>query len=169
MRTDPPDSGPELGALTAFLDYQRETMLIKTDGLSREQLAQPLAPSSLTLGGLLNHLAKVEDVWFRVRFAGLPEAGWRTGFDPATDPDWDFRTAADVDPDDLRNRYRSACAASREVVAQAGSLDQLSALPRRDGGRVDLRWILVHMIEETARHAGHADLLRESIDGAVGE
>jgi uncharacterized damage-inducible protein DinB len=74
MRTDPPDTGPELVQLTAFLDYQRETILLKTEGLTQEQLAQPLAPSSLTLAGLLNHLAKVEDVWFRVRFAGLPEA-----------------------------------------------------------------------------------------------
>jgi uncharacterized damage-inducible protein DinB len=169
MRTDPPDSGPELVALTAFLDYQRETMLQKTDGLTREQLAQPLPPSSLTLAGLLNHLARVEDVWFRVRFAGLPEADWRAGVDPAVDPDWDFRTAPDVDPDVLRARYRSACDAGRAVVEQARDLDQLSVLPRRDGGQVDLRWILIHMIEETARHAGHADLLREAIDGAVGE
>ena len=187
MRTDPPDSGPELVTLAAFLDYQRETMLQKTDGLTREQLAQPLAPSSLTLAGLLNHLAKVEDVWFRVRFAGLPEAGWRAGTDRVVDPDWDFRTASDLDadgpaepdwdfatataltPEELRERYRTACDASREVVAQAPDLDQLSARPRRDGPHVDLRWILIHMIEETARHAGHADLLREAIDGTVGE
>jgi uncharacterized damage-inducible protein DinB len=169
MRTDPPDSGPELAALTAFLDYQRETMLMKAADLGAEQLDQRLPPSSLTLGGLLNHLAWVEDVWFRHRFAGLPPALWRAGVDPAVDPDWEFRTAADLAPDELRERYRSACADSRAVVAQAASLDQLSALPRRDGGHVDLRWILIHMVEETARHAGHADLLRESIDGAVGE
>jgi uncharacterized damage-inducible protein DinB len=169
MRVDPPDSGPELLQLTAFLDYQRETVLQKADGLTREQLAQRLPPSELTLGGLLNHLARVEDVWFRVRFAGLPPAEWRAGVDPAVDPDREFRTAADVDPDVLRDRYRTACRASREVVAGAADLDQLSVLPRRDGGLIDLRWILLHMIEETARHAGHADLLRESIDGAVGE
>ena len=97
MRTDPPDSGPELLQLTAFLDYQRETMLLKTDGLSREQLATPLAPSSLTLAGLLNHLAKVEDVWFRVRFAGLPEAGWRADAEGPAEPDWDFDSATSVD------------------------------------------------------------------------
>lgn len=169
MRTDPPDSGPEIVLLTSFLDYQRETMLQKTGGLTRAQLAQPLPPSPLTLAGLLNHLAKVEDVWFRVRFAGLPEAGWRAGVDAAADPDWDFHTAVDVEPEVLRDRYRTACAASRETTGQAQDLDQLSALPRRDGGPVSLRWILIHMIEETARHAGHADLLREAIDGAVGE
>jgi uncharacterized damage-inducible protein DinB len=169
MRTDPPDSGPELLQLTAFLDFQRETILLKTDGLSREQLAQPLAPSSLTLAGLLNHLAKVEDVWFRVRFAGLPEAGWRADAEGPAEPDWDFHSATSVAPEELRERYRTACAASRAVVAEAPDLDRLSARPRRDGPHVDLRWILIHMIEETARHAGHADLLREAIDGCVGE
>jgi uncharacterized damage-inducible protein DinB len=169
MRTDPPDTGPELVQLTAFLDYQRETMLLKTEGLTREQLAQPLASSSLTLAGLLNHLAKVEDVWFRVRFAGLPAARWREDADRPADPDWDFSTAGSVPPEQLRERYRTACDASRAVVAEAPDLDQLSARPRRDGVHVDLRWILIHMIEETGRHAGHADLLREAIDGSTGE
>jgi len=168
MRTDPPDSGPELVQLTAFLDYQRETMQLKAEGLTRDQLAQPLPPSSLTLGGLLNHLAKVEDVWFRVRFAGLPTAAWRADAASPAEPDWDFTTAGSLEPEELRERYREACAASRAVVAQAPDLDRPSAQPRRDGPHVDLRWILLHMIEETARHAGHADLLRESIDGTVG-
>ena len=169
MRTDPPDSGPELVQLTAFLDYQRETMLLKTDGLTGEQLAQPLPPAALTLAGLLNHLANVEDTWFRVRFASLREAAWRADAAGPAAPDWDFDTATSVAPVELRERYRTACAASRQVVAKAPDLDQLSARPRRDGPHVDLRWILIHMIEETARHAGHADLLREAIDGVVGE
>ena len=169
MRTDPPDTGPELVQLTAFLDYQRETMLLKTDGLTREQLAQPLSPSALTLAGLLNHLAKVEDVWFRVRFEGRPEAAWRADAEGPAEQDWDFSTAGSLTPEILRERYRTACTASREVVARSRDLDQLSARPRRDGPHVDLRWILIHMIEETARHAGHADLLREALDGTVGE
>ena len=111
----------------------------------------------------------MEDVWFRVRFAGLPEAAWRADAEAPAEPDWDFGTATSVPPEELRDRYRTACTASREVVAQARDLDQLSARPRRDGPHVDLRWILIHMIEETARHAGHADLLREAIDGSVGE
>jgi hypothetical protein len=111
----------------------------------------------------------VEDSWFRERFAGLPADEAWTAVDWDADPDWEFRTAADLTPDELRDRYRQACARSREVVASAGSLDQLSAVPRRVGGQFDLRWLLLHMIEETARHAGHADLLREAIDGTVGE
>ena len=96
MRTDPPETGPELDQLTAFLDLQRETMLRKTEGLTREQLAQPHPPSTLTLGGLLNHLALVEDSWFRVRFAGLPDDDLWAGIDWDADPDYEFRTAADA-------------------------------------------------------------------------
>jgi uncharacterized damage-inducible protein DinB len=169
VRTDPPESGPELDQLTNVLDYQRETILQKTDGLTREQLAQQLPTSSLTLGGLLNHLALVEDSWFRVRFSGLPDDALWAGIDWDADPDYEFRTAADVEPKELRRRYEAACASSREVVAGAQSLDQLSVEKRQNGMHVDLRWVLLHLIEETARHAGHADLLREAVDGATGE
>ena len=166
---DPPDTGPELDQLTAYLDLQRATMLWKSEGLTREQLAQPHPPSTLTLGGLLNHLALVEDSWFRVRFAGLPDDELWAGIDWDADPDYEFRTAAELEPEELRRRYEYACARSREVVAAAASLDQLSVEPRRSGAHFDLRWVLLHLIEETARHAGHADLLREAIDGATGE
>jgi uncharacterized damage-inducible protein DinB len=169
MRPEPPESGPELQALTGFLDWQRETILLKTDGLTREQLAATLPPSSLTLAGLVNHLARVEDSWFRDRFAGLSRDELWAGHDREADPDWDFRTATELDPDELRARYREACARSRDVVAATGSLDQLSVRTSRTGNHWDLRWVLIHMIEETARHAGHADLLREAIDGTVGE
>ena len=169
MRTDPPESGPELEQLASVLDYQRETILRKTAGLDREQLAQPHPPSSLTLGGLLNHLALVEDSWFRERFAGLPEDELWAGIDWDADPDYEFRTAGDVEPEELRRRYEQACSRSREVVTAAQSLDQLSVGKRRNGRHFDLRWVLLHLIEETARHAGHADLLREAIDGTVGE
>jgi uncharacterized damage-inducible protein DinB len=169
VRIDPPETGPELDQLTSYLDLQRATMLWKTEGLTREQLALPHPPSSLTLGGLLNHLALVEDSWFRVRFAGLPEQGLWAGIDWDADPDFEFRTAAELEPEDLRRRYKEACARSRDVVAAAQSLDQLSVEPRRNGAHFDLRWMLLHLIEETARHAGHADLLREAIDGVTGE
>jgi uncharacterized damage-inducible protein DinB len=169
VRTDPPESGPELDQLTNVLDYQRETILQKTDGLTRDQLAQQLPTSSLTLGGLLNHLALVEDSWFRVRFSGLPDDALWAGIDWDADPDYEFRTAADVEPQELRRRYAAACASSREVVAGAQSLDQLSVEKRQNGMHVDLRWVLLHLIEETARHAGHADLLREAVDGTTGE
>ena len=169
MRPEPPKAGPELQALTGFLDWQRETILLKTDGLTREQLAQPLPTSSLTLAGLVNHLALVEDSWFRHRFAGLPEDQLWADHDWDADPDYEFRTAVDLEPEELRQRYRDACERSRAVAAHAGGLDLLSAVTSRDGSHWDLRWILLHMIEETARHAGHADLLREAIDGTVGE
>jgi hypothetical protein len=169
MRQDPPATGGELEQLTAFLDFQRETVLLKAEGLDAAGLRRALPPSPLTLGGLLNHLALVEDSWFRDRFAGLPEQEIWAGVDWQADPDFEFRTAADLAPDELRQRYRDACARSREVVAGADGLDQLGARPRRDGTRWSLRWLLLHMIEETARHAGHADLLREAVDGRTGE
>ena len=169
MRQDPPAIGSELEQLTAFLDYQRETVLGKAEDLDAEQFRRTLPPSSLTIGGLLNHLALVEDSWFRERFSGLPEGELWAGVDWKSDPDFEFRTAAELDPDVLRQRYRDACARSREIVAQAEDLDQVSVGAWPDGTHWNLRWMLVHMIEETARHAGHADLLRESIDGSVGE
>jgi uncharacterized damage-inducible protein DinB len=167
--SEPPNTGPELTQLPAYLDAQRAAVLRKTEGLTREQLARPLAPSSLTLGGLLNHLALVEDTWFRVRFAGLPDDPLWVGVDWDADPDWEFRTATALEPDELRQRYLRACDRSREIVARAESLDQLSAVERKGSGLFDLRWALLHLIEETARHAGHADLLREAIDGTVGD
>lgn len=100
---------------------------------------------------------------------GLEDDPLWTGHDWDADPDYEFRTAVDHDPERLRRRYRDACARSREVLARAESLDQLSVGTSRSGSNWDLRWVLLHMVEETARHAGHADLLREAIDGAVGE
>jgi Protein of unknown function (DUF664) len=169
MRTDPDSSGSEFGLLGQYLDYQRETVLLKTDGLTREQMAQPLPPSTLTLGGLLNHLALVEDSWMEVRFVGLPEREPWASVDWNLDPDWEFRTAAELEPEQLRRRYRDACDRSRRVASQATGLGQLSVQPGRNGQRFSLRWVLLHLLEETARHAGHADLLREALDGTVGE
>lgn len=169
MRTDPPSCGAERLQLTAFLDYQRATVLQKAEGLTDEQLAQRLPISSLTLAGLLNHLALVEDSWFTERFAGRPENELWTGVDWDADPDFEFRTAVDVPGAELRRRYGDACARSREITRSADSLDQRSATARSNGQHFDLRWVLLHMIEETAGHAGHADLLREAIDGTVGD
>jgi uncharacterized damage-inducible protein DinB len=169
VRIQPPETGTELGLLTSYLDFQRETILLKAESLSREQLARPLPTSSLTLGGLLNHLALVEDSWLRVRFSGLPDDELWTGIDWDADPDHEFRTAADAEPEELRRRYEQACARSREVVDRAEGPGQLSVEPRRNGAHFELRWVLLHLIEETARHAGHADLLREAIDGTTGE
>jgi uncharacterized damage-inducible protein DinB len=169
MRIDPDPGGSELDLLGQYLDYQRETVLLKTDGLSRVQLAQTFPPSELTLGGLLYHLALVEESWMEARFLGLPDREPWAGVDWESDPNWEFRTAAELQPEELRRRYQEACARSRQVVSNATSLDQRSVQPLRDGTHFSLRWVLLHLVEETARHAGHADFLREAIDGAVGE
>jgi len=169
VRVDPDPSGSESVLLGQYLDYQRETMLLKIEGLTREQLAIRHAPSELTLAGLMYHLALVEEDWMEVRFAGLPDREPWVGVDWDTDPDWEFHTACDLEPDVLRRRYRDACDRSRQVVAGATGPDQLSVRPLRDGQHFSLRWVLMHLIEETARHAGHADFLREAIDRTVGE
>jgi uncharacterized damage-inducible protein DinB len=169
MRTDPEPIGAERTLLNQYLDYQRETVLLKTDDIDQDQMNRSHAPSTLTLGGLLYHLALVEESWMEVRFLGRPEREPWIGVDWDEDPNWEFRTSAGLEPDALRQRYREACERSRQVVAQADSLDQLSVKPLHDGRQFSLRWVLLHLIEETARHAGHADFLREVIDGTVGE
>jgi hypothetical protein len=127
VRQDPdPTTTSERDALGQYLDYQRETILLKTEG----------------------------EEW---------QIDW------AADPDYEFRVALGKDPDELRRRYRDACDRSRQITAAARDLDQLSVSTAIGGKPFTLRWMMLHLIEETARHAGHADLLREAIDGAVGE
>lgn len=155
--------------LSQYLDYQRETLLSKTDGLASEQLVRKHPPSELTLAGLLYHLALVEEDWMEVRFAGLPDREPWASADWDSDRDWEFHMAAQLEPEALRSRYRAACERSRHIVSNASGLDQLSVKALGDGRRFSLRWVLLHLIEETGRHAGHADLLREAIDGTVGE
>ena len=169
MRIDPDPDGPELALLEQYLDYQRETMLSKTDGLTQEQLASKHPPSDLTLAGLLYHLSLVEEDWLEVRFTGLPDREPWAGVDWDADPNWEFRTAVDLEPEQLRTRYRTAIGRSRHVVSAAAGLDQMSIKALRGGRHFSLRWVLLHLIEETARHAGHADFLREAIDGTVGD
>ncbi|MGY1686963.1 DinB family protein [Geodermatophilus sp. SYSU D00867] len=169
MRTDPPETADETTTLTGYLAYQRETLLLKTEGLTREQLARAHPPSSLTLAGLLYHLALVEETWAVERFAGEPEPAPWDGVDWDATPDWEFYAAVDLEPEVLRERYREAGRRTDAVVAAAGSLDALSVVPLRNGNRFSLRWMLLHLVEETARHNGHADLLREAVDGVTGE
>lgn len=167
-RIDPQPATDEKTTLLQFLDFQRATLLMKADGLSQDQLNQPLPSSSLTLAGLLKHLALVEDNWIQVRFSGLPEREPWASAPWHEDPDWEFHTAAGDDPEELRALYRAACERTSRTTADA-DLDDLSAGTSREGHRWSLRWILTHLIEETSRHNGHADLLREAIDGSVGE
>jgi dienelactone hydrolase/uncharacterized damage-inducible protein DinB len=168
-RFEPSPAGGERELLGQYLDFQRQTVLAKTGGLNREQMSRRHAPSALTLGGLLYHLALVEESWLEARFLGLPIREPWAGVDFDADPEWEFRTSAELEPEQLRQRYREACERSRQAAYQADGLDQLSVQPLRDGRRFSLRWVLLHLLEETARHAGHADMIREAIDGTVGE
>lgn len=172
-RTDPPLRAGEADSLLAFLDYHRNTLRWKTQGLTQAQQATRLEPSTLTLGGLLKHMALVEDNWFSVVLLGNEDAEpWR-GLDWDADPNWEFRTAADDSPDELRRLLDEAISNSDRNIRQVLDADGLDGLSVRESrhaeGRFSLRWILLHMIEEYARHNGHADLLRERIDGVTGD
>jgi hypothetical protein len=127
VRQDPdPTTVSERDSLGQYLDYQRETILLKTDGLTKEQLAQQIPSSGLTLAGLLYHLALVEESWSEEDFLGLKPREDFAGIDWEADPDYEFRTALGKEPDWLRRRYRDACNRSRQVMAGADSLDTLS-------------------------------------------
>jgi uncharacterized damage-inducible protein DinB len=163
VRTPPPFTGPEREMLEAFLDFHRETLLEKCLDLSGQDLAaRPVSTSLLSLQGLVRHMAKVERWWFRMYMCGMPLPPLHASKDH---PDLDFE---DVDParwqEDLEV-YRGEIAAATDAVLVFG-LDDLS---RREGREpVTLRWIYLHMIAEYARHNGHADLIRESVDGRTG-
>jgi hypothetical protein len=151
--------------LETWLDYQRATLLTKCEGLTPEELARAsVPPSPLTLLGLVRHMALVEWSWFERIFASgtQPEP-----INTEHDPDADFNDLAPAGASEALELFARQCAHSRVVSAGAESLDALSTSPEREAR--DLRWILVHMIEEYARHNGHADLLRECIDGVVGD
>ena len=170
MRQDPDaTTTSELDSLGQYLDYQRETILLKTEGLTKAQFAQRIPSSGLTLAGLLYHLTLVEESWFEEDFLGREPREDFAGVDWKADPDYEFRTALEKEPEWLRRRYRDACDRARAITAAAGSLDDVSVSTRVGGKPFTLRWMMLHLIEETARHAGHADLLREAIDGTVGE
>ncbi|HKJ55864.1 MAG TPA: DinB family protein [Nitriliruptoraceae bacterium] len=161
-------NGDERTTLTEMLDYQRAVVVRKASGLSQADLARTVGASRLTLAGIVKHLTLVEQSWFRDRLAGDGLLEPWAGVDWQATPDWEFDTAVDDDPVALVADYVAECDRSREIVAAHESLDaKLAVHPRAEV--INLRWLLVHMIEETARHAGHADLLRETIDGAVGD
>jgi hypothetical protein len=163
-RPEPPNSGPERAQLEGWLEFHRATLLKKCDGLTFDQLCQrPAVPSDLSLLGLLRHMTFVEQVWFELVFTGAQvEAHYvRDG-----DREAPFRDLDDASLDDVVALYLATCQRSREL-ADARGLDEMAAVARR-GRQVDLRWIYVHMIEEYARHNGHADLIREMIDGETG-
>ncbi|RKT79322.1 uncharacterized protein DUF664 [Terracoccus luteus] len=172
-RTDPPLDADEATSLVAFLDYHRATLRQKASGLTAEQLARTLPSSSLTLGGLLKHTALNEDSWFGEVLHGDAHRQPWASVDWDADPDWEFRTAADDSPEQLFALHDAAVSRARADIERAladGGLEHRSAtLSRKENQTFTLRWILLHMIEEYARHNGHADLLREAVDGTTGE
>jgi len=149
-------TGGERQVLVTFLDLYRDILVRKLAGLSDEEIRQRHVPSQTTLGGLVKHLTAVELEWFQVVLGERPDAS-------APDDSWVL--TSDDTAASLLAGYERACAASRRT-AENFSLDDCVPHPRL--GRVSLRWIYVHMIEESARHVGHADILREQTDGATG-
>ena len=165
-------AGDETATLLGSLERQRATLAWKCGGLDAAGMRATVGASSMTLGGLLKHLALVEDDYFSRRLLGR-ELGhpWDT-VDWDADPDWEWHSAAEDSPEQLMTLWQDAVARSRSAVTQAlvdGDLGQLSRFTWPDGRSASLRRILIDLIEEYARHVGHADLIRESVDGLTGE
>jgi hypothetical protein len=168
---EPPLAGTESEQLLAALNRLRATFRYKADGLDAAGLNLSIGASRLTLGGLLKHLALVEDHQFGPKLSGVPLSAPWAGVDFEADPDWEFRTAAGDSPQELYALWDAAAARSAERVARAiadGGLDQ-PAHAAIDGAHASLRRLVCDMIEEYGRHTGHADLIREAVDGRTGE
>jgi hypothetical protein len=169
---EPPLAGTDAEHLVGALDRLRTTFRWKADNLDTAGLQTRIGASSLTLGSLLKHLARAEEQMFSTKLSGTPlGAPWDTA-DWDTDPDWDFNSAANDTPEQLYARWDSTVERSRARLDAAladGGLDQLVHLSRSDGRHLSLRRLLCDLIEEYGRHTGHADLLREAVDGLVGE
>ncbi|PFG43212.1 putative damage-inducible protein DinB [Isoptericola jiangsuensis] len=171
--TDPQDRASyardagEKDLYVGYLAWARDTLRWKCSGLDAEQLARRHAPSDLSLGGLLKHLTVVEAGWVNLTFAGgVERPSWFAQWDPDGDEGWTFTTAAADDPADLFAWLDETQRITERIVAGA-DLDDLAVNPDEDGP-VPLRWILLHLVQEYARHLGHADLLREAVDGSTG-
>ncbi|MFI8340954.1 DinB family protein [Streptomyces sp. NPDC085639] len=161
-----PATGDERPMLAAFLTDHRVTLQLKCAGLTDELARRAVEPSTLSLLGLVRHLADVERRWFRRVLAGEDAPPL---FSSADDPDGDFDGAVSADPAAVEaawEAWRAEVAFADRFVAEAPDLDVEAVDAWR--GKVSLRWVLIHMVEEYARHNGHADLLRERIDGAIG-
>jgi uncharacterized damage-inducible protein DinB len=158
----PDSTGSERQVLEAFLDFHRQVLVSKVDGISENEARRRRVPSKTTLAGLIKHMIGVERGWFQEVLAGRkPEdIGPNVG---GGEESWDLAENETVSS--LIKEYEQTCEQSRQTAARF-ALDD--AVPEPDMGQVSLRWIYVHMIEETARHVGHADILREQTDGAAG-
>ena len=171
-RPEPPAAAGEVETLLGFLDYQRATLAWKCRGVDAAGMRATVAASSMTLGGLLKHMAVVEEHWFSYRLHGREFGPPWDAVDWSADRDWEWHSAGQDTPEQLLALWQRAVEQSRTDVDAAlrqGGLDALAVRVDRDGRVRSLRWILCHMIEEYARHNGHADLLRESVDGETGE
>jgi uncharacterized damage-inducible protein DinB len=171
-RTTAPPAADEARTLLGFLNSQRDTLRWKCSGLTAAQLATPLPPTTMTLGGLLKHLAIVEAGWLNQFFAGgVEKPSWFDDLDH-DDPEWSFTSAADASPEQLFAWLDESIAVSDRVIedslTEGAGLASMSA-ETEGGSQISLRWIVCHLIEEYARHNGHADLIRESVDGTTGE
>jgi hypothetical protein len=165
-RIEPPAIADERAMLVAWLDYHRATLEMKCDGLDDDALRRrSVPPSTLSLLGLVRHMSEVERSWFRRCLAG--EDAPPLYYTDAS-PDGDFDDLYTTDMATAFATWHDECAHARELATAVESLDGVSVAQRHDK-TVSLRWIYVHMIEEYARHNGHADLLRQCIDGAVGD
>ena len=165
-RTSPPRVGDERTILEAWLDYHRDTLLWACHGLDDEQLRRrAVPPSSLSLLGLVRHMTEVERSWFRRVLTGEQTAPLH---DDDQDPDGEFNRVDSADIAADLASFRAEVDRCRQVGTSHPDLDAL-AVTHREGAPVSLRWIYVHMIEEYARHNGHADLLRQVIDGRTGD
>jgi uncharacterized damage-inducible protein DinB len=153
----PRNDGGEADTALAFLRFARNCVIKKTYGLSEEQLRLPMVETGTTLLGLVQHLIDAERFWFGYQLAGRGE------------DDYDFSMAVppDVSADEVVQAYREAVADSDEILGSLPTLDEPMAIPI-DGMRHSARWVIAHVTSETARHAGHADILRELIDGTTG-
>ena len=162
-RTKPPLVADERQMLDAWLDFHRDTLAVKCDGLAGGQLRErAIPPSGMSLLGLVRHMAEVERQWFKMVLGG-EQIPFRYCTDDNPDAEFDDVDGADVA--EAFKAWRSECTDARARAAAAPSLDVTGT---HRGVECSLRWIMIHMIEEYARHNGHADLLRERIDGTVG-
>jgi uncharacterized damage-inducible protein DinB len=169
---EPPVAGSEIDTLLGSLERQRATLAWKCGDLNADGLQATVGASTVTLGGLLKHLALVEDDYFSRRLWGRPFGAPWNEVDWKANREWEWRSAADDSPEELMALWSAAVDRSRTAVAEAlatGGPEQLASFTWPDGRSASLRRLLVDMIEEYARHVGHADLIRESVDGRVGE
>lgn len=168
----PPMAGTEAETLVGGLNRMRATFRWKADDVDAQGMTLQIGKSTLTIGGLLKHLALVEAMWFTMRLRGEdPGAPWNT-IDWEANPDWEFTSAADDSPAQLYALYDGCVARARTALDDAladGGMDGLSAVPFESGGHPNVRNIVEGMIEEYGRHTGQMDLLRETYDGRVGE